>query len=369
MIDKLDLRIPEFAPPGSVLASPVEELKRHPVPFFRTSKHYQYVCDLREQFDIDAVVHLYLRHGRPNHKIEIIDAGEKTLAEIAGIVTQLFVVDPWTLEVMRTDLAADIEGVSVPWFKDHSYVDRKQFSSRIEKSYGKELQFIVMGSAVAQTIYAGKRPCLIRIYDKLAEWRMQLRKIETQYKRFNDRMRGLEMSEEQRYFGRLIAPTFAEYCSAHGHRFSEGSKLTRIERQIGGNRIPPEYATLGHLRYAHEHQPFSGVHITSAESIQNLDSPPAGVPLRNWLASIGLEVVKERLGSEQFVRSLVLKHGNGNGKRILDSLAECAPTKRQPLTMDEIQESFVRSTRRQTSHPEGDGIHLTPTYENSKQIA
>jgi len=176
VIDKLDLRIPEFAPPGSVLASPVEELKRHPVPFFRTSKHYQYVCDLREQFDIDAVVHLYLRHGRPNHKIEIIDAGEKTLAEIAGIVTQLFVVDPWTLEVMRTDLAADIEGVSVPWFKDHSYVDRKQFSSRIEKSYGKELQFIVMGSAVAQTIYAGKRPCLIRIYDKLAEWRGRMAK-------------------------------------------------------------------------------------------------------------------------------------------------------------------------------------------------
>ena len=113
MLDKLDLRVSEFAPPGPILAGPLEELKRHPIPLFRPSKYYQYVSDLREQFDIDAVVHLYLRYGRPNHKIEIIDAGEKTLEDMARIVTLLFDVDPWTLGVMRTDLAADIEGVSV----------------------------------------------------------------------------------------------------------------------------------------------------------------------------------------------------------------------------------------------------------------
>jgi len=344
-------------------------MKKHPDPLFRSSKYYQYVCDLREPFDIYAVVHLYLRNGRPNHKVEITDAGEKTLIEIARIVTQLFVVDPWTLEVMRTDLAADIEGVSVPWFKDHAYVDRKQFSSRIEKSFEKELQFVGMGSAVAQTLYAGKRPCLIRIYNKLAEWLMQWHKREIKCKRFNDRMEGLEMSEEQRYYGRLLPSTFAEYCSAQDYQFHAGNVLTRVERQIGGNRIPPEYATLGHLRYAHEHQPFRGVHITCAEPIQNLDSPPVGVPLRDTLASIGFEWVKERLGSEQLARSWVLKHGNGNGKRILESLADAAPAKRQPLTMEEIQESFVRSTLLQTSRS-GDGdVHLSPTYEEAKQIA
>jgi len=31
-------------------------------------------------------------------------------------------VDPWSLKVMRTDLAADTEAAPVPWFKDHSYI-------------------------------------------------------------------------------------------------------------------------------------------------------------------------------------------------------------------------------------------------------
>jgi hypothetical protein len=194
VLDKLDVRVSELALPGPILAGPLEELKRHPVPLFRPSKYYQYICDLREPFGIDAVVHLYLRNGRPNHKIEMIDAGEKTLEGMARIVTLLFDVAPWTLGVMRTDLAADIEGVSVPWFKDHSYVNRKQFSSRIEKSHEKELQFVGMGRAMAQTLYAGKRPCLIRIYNKLAEWRLEWRKREIECKRFTDRMAGLDMS-------------------------------------------------------------------------------------------------------------------------------------------------------------------------------
>lgn len=369
MIDKLDVRISEFALPGPILAGPLEELKRHPVPLFRPSKYYKYVCDLREQFDIDAVVHLELRLGRPNHKVEIIDAGEKTIKDMALIITQLFDVDPWPLEVMRTDLAADLEGVSVPWFKDHAYVSRKQFSSVIEKSLEKELQFVGMGSAVAQTIYAGKRPCLIRIYNKLAEWRMQLRKLEIKYRRFNDRMAALDMSEEQRYYGNLHAPTFAEYCSVRGYHLHDGSVLTRIERQIGGNRVPPEFATLGNLRYAHEHHPFSGVRITCTEPIQNIDSPPVGVSIRDLLAAIGFETVKDRLGSAQLARSFVLKNANGNGQRVLESLAESAPTKRQPLTMDEVQESFVRSTRLQTSPSSEGGVHLSPTYDNTKQIA
>jgi hypothetical protein len=369
VIDKLDLRVSEFALPGPILAGPLGELKRHPVPLFRPSKYYQYVCDLREPFAIDAVLHFSLRLGRPSHKIEIIDAGEKSLLEIAGITSQLFDVDPWTLQVMRIDLAADVEGVSVPWFKNYASADRKQFSSRIDKSLEKELQFIGMGSAAAQTLYFGKRPNLIRIYNKLAEWRMQLRKIENRYRRFNDRMMGLEMSEEQEYFGRLIAPTLAEYCRQRDYQLREDSVLTRIERQMGGNRIPPELATLGDLRQAHRFHPFSGIHIASTEPVQNIASPPPGIPINNWFASIGYEAVKEQLGSEQLARSFVLKHGNGNGKRILEALEKASPSKRVPITMAEIQESFSRSTLLQTSSSNRGGVHLSPTYDDTKQIA
>jgi len=161
VIDKLDVRIPEFTLPGPALADPIKQLKRCIVPPFRPSRYYQYVCDLREPFDIDAVVHLNFRFGRETHKVEIIDAGEKTLDEMAGIINRLFEIDPWTLKVMRTDLTADVAGVPVPWFKDHAYVNRKQFSSRIEKSFESELQFVAMGSGVAQTIYAGKKAELV----------------------------------------------------------------------------------------------------------------------------------------------------------------------------------------------------------------
>ncbi len=123
-----------------------------------------------DHFGVDAVIHLSFRFGKPNHKVEIVDAGEKTVEQIADIVLSLFDVDPWNLELMRVDLAADVDGAPVSWFQDHAYVNRKQYSSRIEKSQEMELQFVGMGTAIAQTIYAGKRPNLIRIYDKLGEW-------------------------------------------------------------------------------------------------------------------------------------------------------------------------------------------------------
>ena len=370
MIDKLDVRIPEFTPPGPVLAKPIQELKQKPtVPYFRPSRHYQYVCDLREPFDVDAVVHLNFRYGRENHNVEIIDAGEKTLDEMARIIASLFEVDPWTLQVMRTDLAADVENVSVTWFRDHAYVGRKQFSSRIEKSFESELQFVAMGSAMAQTIYAGKRPHMIRIYDKLAEWRIQLRKIERDYGRFNDRMKDLALSEEATYYGQRMAPTFRDYCRRFGYDFRPGKILTRVERQIGGSRIPLEFSTVAHLRYAHELNPFTALKIFPSKRTLVLEAPPSDVPIRNWLAAIGLETVKEHLGSAQLARQLVLKHGNNNGKRILESLDRCAPDTRDPATHEQIQESYRISTLAQTSRPAGERVYLTPTYECEQQIA
>lgn len=366
MIDKVDVRIPEFALPGPVLQGPFEQLKRHPIPLFRPSRFFKYVCDLREPFGIDAVVHLWLRQGRPTHKVEIIDAGEKTIFEIADIITLLFEVDPWSLQLMRIDLAADLQDIPVSWFKDRAYVNRKQFSSRIDKSFEKEVQFVGMGTAVAQILYAGKRPCLMRIYNKLAEWLMQLRRIEFQCRRFNKRMADMDMSEEQRFYGQLLPPTFEEFCRARGYQFKSGNILTRIERQIGGKRFPRELNTLGDLRYAHEFEPFGEMEIIGTAPVLNFDSPPAGMPVRNWLALIGFEAMIRQLGSAQLARSVVLKHGNGNGRRILESLVRSSPTPRQPLTMEEIQDSYKRSTFRQTSNSSQAAVHLSPTYEQTK---
>jgi hypothetical protein len=269
---------------------------------------------------------------------------------MADTVSQVFQVDPWTLGLMRVDLAADVEGVPVPWFRNHAHVNRKQFSSRIEKSQELEVQFVGMGRAEAQTLYAGKRPNLIRIYNKLAEWRTQLKKQEMNCRRFNAGMKGLEMSPEQMHYGTRIPPTFAELCRAEGYEYQEGNILTRIERQIGGSRFPSELTTFNDLRFAHELTPFQGLRLVGREPIRQFESPPDGVPIRNWLAALGLEVLQQQLGSAQVAQATVLKHGKGNGRRILESLAECLPKRREALTMEEIQESFRKSTLLQTSH-------------------
>jgi hypothetical protein len=370
VIDKADFRVSEFAPPGPALAEVFAQLRMHPIPPFRPSRLYQFSADLRNDFDIEAIVHLYCRFGRPNHKVEIVDAGEKTLDEMAGILAQIFSVDPWTLSMMRVDLAADIEGVPVPWFQNHALVNRKQFSSQFKKSIEQELEFVSMGTAVAQTIYAGKKPDFTRIYDKLAEWLRQQRKREIECNRFNRRMEGMEMSEEQRYYGRQIAPTFKDFCRANGYAYQEGNVLTRIERQIGGDRIPPELATLNDLRFAHEFEdPFKGLKLVSAGPILNVNSVPEGVPVRDWLAGLGLHYLSGHFGSVQLAHSFVRRNSKGNGKRILESLEDCLPPSRQPLTIEEIRASFRRSTLAQTSPPGRGDVHLSPTYEQQRQTA
>jgi hypothetical protein len=288
---------------------------------------------------------------------------------MADILVQLFQVDPWSLSLMRVDLAVDVEGVPVPWFRDHAYVNRKQFSSRIEKSHDSEVEFVGMGKADAQTIYAGKRPNLIRAYNKLAEWALQVKRLEGKCRRFNARMEEIEMSLEQTYYGVRIPPTLKEYCRAEGYDYQEGNILTRLERQIGGDRFPVELRTFNDLRYAHEVNPFEQMRLVGREPIRQFESPPRGVPVRNWLAALGLEVLQEQVGSAQIAHSIVLKHGNGNGKKVLTSLARCLPERRQALTMEEIQESFRKSTLLQTSHFGRSRVDLSPTYEDGIQIA
>jgi hypothetical protein len=369
VIDKADFRVPEFAPPGPDLAEVFAQLRTHPVPPFRPSRLYKYSADLRKDFGIDAIVHLYCRFGRPNHKVEIVDVSKKTLDEVAGILAQLFSVDPWTLSTMRVDLTADIAGVPVPWFQHHALFNRKQFSSQIKKSAEQEVQFVGMGTAVAQTIYAGRKPDFMRIYDKLAEWRKQQRRWEIECNRFNRQMEDMEMSEEQRYYGRRFAPTFKEFCRDEGYPYQEGDVLTRIERQIGGDRIPPELATLNHLRFAHEFEnPFKGFRLIGTDPVLNATNLPDGIPVRDWLAALGVNWLSGYFGSLQLAHSFVRRNSNGNGKRILESLEGCLPPSRQALTIEEVKASFRRSTLAQTSPDEGKQIYLTPTYEREREI-
>ena len=86
-----------------------------------------------------------------------------------------------------------------------------------------------MGTADAQTFYAGRRPNFIRIYNKIQELYRQWLKLKQRCERFNKEMRKLEMSEEQRYYGMRFCPTFEEFSLGEGFEYVQGLTLTRIE--------------------------------------------------------------------------------------------------------------------------------------------
>jgi hypothetical protein len=80
-------------------------------------------------------------------------------------------------------------------------------------------------------------------------------------------------------------------------------------------------------------------------------------------------LVKEQFGSAQLARQFVLKHSNNNGKRVLDSLAKSAPKTSPVLDREQIVESYRASTLAQTVPSGSAGVHLSPTYERTREIA
>ncbi len=143
MIDKLDLRIP-----ARTSLTPEFRLVLPTLPF-RQARHYKFTVDLRQCF-LNGILHYGCRHGKErNHKLELIDTGVMTLGDMRECIQRLFLVNADTVSIMRVDLAVDVKGIGVPWFAEHARV--------------REIQ----------TLYFGKRPNLIRVYNKLEENRVQ----------------------------------------------------------------------------------------------------------------------------------------------------------------------------------------------------
>ena len=140
------------------------------------SGRYEWVSDLRP-VGIDALLHYGLKRkeGDPHegeHKLELLDTGTKSysgiVAEIEGTVESA--IDD--LDVMRIDLCADLYEVPVEWFLPRVRVKFK----RVAYEMG-ILKYQKIGKAGIQTITAGKRPNIVRIYDKVAEYSEQLRRL------------------------------------------------------------------------------------------------------------------------------------------------------------------------------------------------
>jgi hypothetical protein len=350
VIDKLDLRIPTDTPFAPEMADLIHELKYGSVGPFVPSRYYQYCGDLRNHLGIDARVNLHCRNGEHDHKLEIIDAGTKTLSEMKAIPSRVFQIDPTQLEVMRIDLAADVTDVPVPWFRQHARFQYKQFASSIEKSSNTEIEFIAMGSAVAQSLYAGRRPNCVRIYNKIAELRKQWLQLKRTYERYNKGLLKWELTEEQKTYALLYIPSFEEFCKAQGFDYSAGKTVTRIERQIGGDRIPEAVDRLAKLVNLPEFDPFSHLRVVARHSHETRPALECWEgSIRDYLAGIGLQKLISESGGVQTAFSIVTRFGRGNGKRVLDSLQAFLPTTDCPLSCEEITGIYRESVRKQVA--------------------
>ena len=352
MLDKLELRIPA----GTPFAKDFEigsELLRGAAFGFSPTRFYTLSGDLRG-YGHDALLHLGHRFGNHNHKLEFVSSGTKTFSELLEGIKKIWDVDPLTLTLMRADLAVDIPHIPVPWFREHARFKHKQFASQLDKANDEnEAQFVTMGSAISQTLYAGKRPNLIRIYNKREEWLKQWRREVCNVKRFNRRLKGFDFSPEQIEEFTQTPPTFEEFCRAKDIALPPGQVLTRVERQIGGDRVPPQLDTVAKLRELQYYKPFENVEFLASPYFA-CPGPPGSETgrnesIRDHLAGIGFQQICKQRGSVQAGVAYVTKHGKGNGKRVLDSIRPYwpVPDAAYKLTTEQLNAEFCKSAAKQ----------------------
>ena len=167
MIDKIEAMVER----GTGFRGELNELRRGSPwdPYFqvlRPSKFYKAIADLRP-LGFDAMLHIdQKRYG--THKVELLETGKKSMAEIHSTIERIVDCDPGGCRLGRIDLAADIRDVPLSWFREHIYVEYKQFLCAHAKLVDAEI--CEMGKKIYQTLYFGKRPSCVRYpYDKTAE--------------------------------------------------------------------------------------------------------------------------------------------------------------------------------------------------------
>ena len=291
MIDKLELRLPAM----TTFHPEVREFIGESLHFANSSRtmksgRYEWVTDLRP-IGRDALLHCGLkrRDNEPHkgeHKLELLDTGKKGFSGLIGLVEATIEGAVDDLDVMRIDLCADIHGTPMDWFLSRLRIKFKRIAYEIG-----ELKYQRVGKAGIQTLSGGKRPNMVRVYNKIAEYLDQLKKL--QRKRSKD----ADLLTLESEFG-----------------VSETDVITRVERQFGGGRIPIVIDSFSRLRGLPNFNPFT--------NIESLNGSGAKVPsildcgLDVWLTGTRLQQMQNEMGEQQFRRWLSA-NSSGNAARYM----------------------------------------------------
>jgi hypothetical protein len=314
MIDKLDLRIPtdaRFSPAVEKVFSydPLTPFSVRVQP----AQHYEGRTDLRA-VGLDAILHVKCKHGDKHSKLEVLDVGKKPHSEIVKLIEDVARVNPNRLGIMRIDLTADVPGVTVPWLRSHS---RWKFK-RIEREYGR-LPYGTVGRCEVETVTYGSRPNVIRVYNKVEECLSQFRMMQ-----------------------RKVIPSAEPLSFEKEFGLKETDILTRIERQCGGSRIPPELATFRCLQILPDFNPFTSLEIISSQC-HSLPSPQECAGLE-YYTGLGLHAESCRMGLQNF-RKQLNQQSKGNAARTLERYHRFFPDGDQEcISIEQIFKSYRQST-------------------------
>jgi len=311
MIDKLDLRVPSGARFSPEFGRTYSEVRRGDRDTFRQARLYESTGDLRP-YGYPAIIHLYSRFGQGNHKLEMIDTGGRSYAGICSEIERIFEVDPKALGIMRLDLAADVQGVPV-----HAFVGNVR--AKFKRSAEELGRYSLIGKRGVETFYLGRRPNLFRFYDKMAELHHQYSALKRQ-------------SE-----GPL--KTFAELFG-----YAEtGPVLTRVERQIGGSRVPPKIATVGQLVHLPDFDPFDRLEVSIGS---DLTPDPRHYRFSKYLQLLGLAEFVRQNGGVQSARRLANQLST-NASRLFEDLPNFLPCSPRKITEKEIFECYRKTVSKQ----------------------
>ena len=268
----------------------------------RQGWRYRGVVDLR-QHGFSAVLYLASTVCGSN-KLVVKQVGALPYKHLLNEIGALFDGDILGLNVKRIDMAVDVVGYPVGWFRDHVSVRRRQCRGEFGTvSYRTDVRRGV------ETLYFGRRPNLFRIYDKIAQPKPKAIKG-TDWVLFKPDRRGMD----------------------------SGLAVTRIERQYGGDRVPDQLATLGKIRVEGlKINPFGPLEFSAMKVL----SIPADLRGTAFLKALGMRTLVENLGLQGAVAELNRRTG-GKGRRYLRTVQSYA-TDDEPVAPPNLHAMYRQS--------------------------
>jgi hypothetical protein len=337
---------------------------------FRKSKDYSAVIDMRSVMNIDAMVSFQSRF-RGDHKVTVLDVGEKGFEETLGIIAQITDDHPLPLECRRVDLCANTPGVPVSWYAKTIRAQWKQWEVKmgtVEASdgEGRAVPWSEMGKRQLQTIYLGRRPNCFRIYDKTAE----------QYVRYQAARRAHLRLVKQTYLNELVAssrdstPAGYEWLQTAPELPAEvmarlmaefpfpdfetwwgmprSTVLTRVEREMAGGRVPAKLDRIYKLKQElKDFNPFvrlKGFDSGASCSVATEDYSPV-----EWLAGDRMvELLRSGEWSRQQLYNFLNRDWNGaRTENKFRPFLEAATRNGNSVTAQQLYESYRETVTRQ----------------------